>query len=117
MAQRWKRYSGLVQGFASFLIVGGLIFYTLAPLILLIEAFEWVTGSEWPGLTIADGLALFGVIRDLPESETQRLLDLIMAIPLSISLFVVGILLLMSGIWLGNWIVRRDLRARYPFEE
>lgn len=96
---------------------GGLILYTLAPLVLLIEAFEWLTGSEWPRHTIADGLALFGVIRDLPESETQRLLDLIMAIPLSISLFVVGFLLLMSGIRLGNWIVRRDLRARYPFEE
>ena len=54
------------------------------------------------------------IIRELPESESQRLIDLVMAIPLSTSLFVVGLLLMMTGLNLGDRSVRRDLEARFP---
>ena len=43
----------------------------LAPLILMIELVEWATSSEWPGLTLVDGLSLFGIHHDSAENEAQ----------------------------------------------
>jgi hypothetical protein len=99
----------LIQGMADFMIVGGLIAATLAPLVLLVECFEWVTSSEWPGLTVADGLALFGLSRELPEDSAQRLIDLLFAIPLTLALFLTGLFTFLAGINLGDWGVVRDI--------
>lgn len=75
----------------------------LAPFILVIELYEWLTSSEWPGLTVADGLGLFGLHRVEPETEVQRLIDLVLAFPLSIALFFAGISSFLAGASLGDW--------------
>lgn len=109
---RGSRFSGFVQAFADWMIVGGIIATTVAPLILLIEIFEWLTRSEWPGLTVADGLSLFGLVHEAPETSMQRLVDLLMAIPLTIALFLVGVFMFLGGINIGDWGTKRDLETR-----
>lgn len=95
---------------ALVLLCLGIIAANLAPVGLLIAFAEWLTDSEWPGLTVADGLALLGV-RSYQESDAKRVVDLTLAIPFSISLFTVGILLVITGLKVGDWGLRRELRA------
>ena len=93
-----------------YLLIGsGLVAGTLAPVILLIEGFEWLTRREWPGLTLADGLALFGVHHAGPETDRQRLVDLALAVPLSIGLFFAGVSAFLLGVSLGDWRDERRL--------
>lgn len=94
----------------------GILAANLAPLVLLIEFIEWLTSSEWPGLTLADGLALFGIVQDIPETDSQRLIDLALAVPLSLSLFAVGLFLCIAGFNLGDRTVRRQLAERSAHE-
>jgi hypothetical protein len=107
------KYSTLIQGIADVLLLCGLIVAAGAPLILAIEVFEWVTTHEWPGLTVADGLSLFGIEHETPENEAQRLIDLLMAIPLVIALFLTGISAFMIGIKFGDWGFDRDFTSEY----
>jgi hypothetical protein len=100
-------------GFADIMIVAGLVVAVLAPLILLVEGVEWLTGSEWPGLTVADGLSIFGIEHELPENEEQRLLDLLMAVPLSVALFLAGLSSLLAGINFSPRGLERDLEAQF----
>jgi hypothetical protein len=100
-------------GFADILVVTGLVLAVLAPLILLVEGVEWLTGSEWPGLTVADGLSIFGIEHEAPENESQRLLDLLMAVPLSVALFLTGLSGLLAGINFGKRGLDRDLEAQF----
>ena len=111
MHDRSKAREGLIQSFADFLIVGGLIAATVAPLVLLIEVVEWLTRSEWPGLTLADGLGLFGIVHETAETEAQRFVDVMMALPLTISLFFLGLSMFFGGLNLGEWSIDRE-RAR-----
>jgi hypothetical protein len=93
------------------LMLAGLLAAVAAPLIFLIELFEWWTSSEWPGLTLADGLSLFGVEHEVGESESQRLADLLLAAPLAIALFVTGVCTFLAGASLGSWEQERRLYA------
>ena len=94
-------------------MVGGLIAATIAPLVLIVELAEWVMRSEWPGLTVADGLSLFGIHRHAPETDAQRLADLLLAVPLSGALFVAGILMFLTGVNVGDGPGERDLTAQF----
>ena len=72
-------------------------------MIAVIECVEWLTGSEWPGLTVADGLVLFGVGHAAAESASERFVDMVLAIPLSLALFFVGLSAALTAISLGDW--------------
>jgi hypothetical protein len=104
---RFSRIDPLVP----ILMLAGLLAAIAAPLIFLIELFEWWTSSEWPGLTLADGLSLFGVEHEIGESDSQRLADLLMAAPLAIALFVTGVCTFLAGASLGSWEKERRLYA------
>ena len=65
---------------AVLMVLGGMLAADLAPSVVAIEFFEWVKSGNWPGLTLADGLAL----------------------PLSACLFIVGLLLCVEGLNLGD---------------
>lgn len=104
---RFSRIDPLVP----ILMLAGLLAAVAAPLIFLIELFEWWTSSEWPGLTLADGLSLFGVEHEVGESDSQRLADLLMAAPLAIALFVTGVCTFLAGASLGSWEKERRLYA------
>lgn len=106
------RSGRLFDALAHLLMVGGLIAACIAPLVLAIECFEWFTSSEWPGLTVADGLALFGLERSAAETDPQRLLDLLLAVPLTVGLFCVGILMFLTGVNLGDGN-GRDMTAQF----
>ena len=95
---------------ALILMAAGLAAAAVAPVILFIEAFEWATRSEWPGLTLADGLGLFGVAHAAPETQSQRLVDLLFALPLSLALFLTGTFLFLAAAGLGSWERERRLR-------
>jgi len=81
----------------------------LALAILFIEVFEFVTSSEWPGLTLADGLSIFGLVHEQVEDEAQRLRDVLMAVPLSLALFLIGVSSFFLGAGLGDWRTERRL--------
>lgn len=102
---RFSRIDPLV----SVLMLAGLLAAIAAPLIFLIELVEWLTSSEWPGLTLADGLSLFGVEHEGAESDSQRLADLLMAAPLTVALFVTGVCTFLAGASLGSWEQERKL--------
>ena len=104
---RFSRIDPLVP----ILMLAGLLAAVAAPLIFLIELFEWWTSSEWPGLTLADGLSLFGIEHETGESDSQRLADLLMAAPLAIALFVTGVCTFLAGASLGSWEKERRLYA------
>ena len=70
----------MINTAAVFLVMGGILAVDLAPLALAIEFMKWLTGGEWTGFWVANGLAL----------------------PLSICLFVVGLLLCTKGLNLGD---------------
>ena len=108
-----SRSTRLFDALAHFLMVGGLIAACVAPLVLAVETFEWATNSEWPGLTVADGLSLFGLERADPETESQRLTDMLRAVPLTIALFVAGICMFLSGVNFGDGSGTRDLEAQF----
>jgi hypothetical protein len=100
---------------AEVLISFGLVAALIAPGILLIECWEWVTGGEWPGWSVEDGLGLFGVDRgEGVENSGQRLTDVLLALPLTFTLFVTGILAFLSGLRIGNWAPVRISRAPEP---
>jgi uncharacterized membrane protein len=61
-----------------------------------------LTGSEWSGLTVADGLAIFGIEHETPEDQSQRMLDLLMAPPLLVALFLTGFFSILAGINFGK---------------
>lgn len=102
---------GLIDPLVPVLMVAGLLAAVAAPLIFLIELVEWLTSSEWPGLTLADGLSLFGIEHEAVESDSQRLADLLMAAPLAIALFVTGVCTFLAGASLGSWERERKLYA------
>ena len=63
----------------------------VAPLLLLVEAAEWLVTGQWPGWSIEDGLLLFGVEKPLAFfSLTQFSLDLLVSLPLALGLYVAG---------------------------
>lgn len=95
------------------LMMAGLAAALVAPIILFIELFEWLTNSEWPGLTLADGLSLFGIVRGSVETASQRLDDLLMAAPLTVALFVTGTYLFLFGAGLGRWERERQLSEEF----
>ena len=105
--------SNLIQAVADLLMVGGLVAAAVAPLVLTVEVAEWALKSEWPGLTLADGLSLFGIVHEAAETEAQRLVDVLMALPLAIALFGSGIFMFLAGINFADWGTDRDLEARY----
>ena len=65
------------------------------------------------GLTLADGLSLFGIERGSVETASQRLQDLLMAAPLTVALFVTGIYLLLFGASMGRWERERQLSEEF----
>jgi hypothetical protein len=107
------RRSGRVDLLVPCLMVAGLAAALVAPVIFLIELFEWATRSEWPGLTVADGLSLLGIVRGDLETDSQRLDDLLMAAPLTVALFVTGVYLFLFGASLGRWERERQLYEEF----
>ncbi len=101
--------SSLVQTAQCFLMLGGMIAAVAAPLILFIEAFEWLFSREWPGMTLADGLSLFGIYHEVPETAAQRAIDVAMAAPLAVALFLTGMSMFLVGINFGSWEAERRL--------
>ena len=108
---RETRFSAWIQAASYFLMVGGMLAAVAAPIVLVIEVGEWATSSEWPGLTLADGLALFGIEHEIAETEDRRWTDMLLAFPLTLSLFVMGILTFLAGLNIGDWGIDRDLHA------
>ena len=98
--------------------VAGCAMSGVAILVLVIESVEWLTSAEWPGLTLADGLSLFGVHHEAAESDHQRYIDLLLAVPLSMALFATGLVTIFAGISLvdreAERRVRSELRSRSP---
>ncbi|WP_162249688.1 sulfotransferase domain-containing protein [Altererythrobacter sp. Root672] len=89
---------------AETMVIIGVAAALLAPAILAIELGEWWLQREWAEHSLGDGLALFGVDRTgHVETPTERILDVFLALPLTVTLFVVGILTLLSGVHLGDW--------------
>jgi hypothetical protein len=108
-----SRGFNVVHLIATAMVAAGLAATVLGPLVLLVELFEWITRSEWPGLTVADGLSLFGVVHEEAETESQRLQDVLMALPLSVALYFTGLFTFFSGINIGDWGQARDLEAQF----
>lgn len=118
MSAAGSRHSPVRQLTAEMLISVGLVAALAAPGILLIEFWEWATGGEWPGWSVEDGLSLFGIDRgERAENSTQRLTDVLLALPLTFALFVTGVLAFLSGVRLGNWITVRLPAARTKLEK
>lgn len=93
-----------IQLLAETMVIIGLAAALLAPAILAIEVGEWWLQREWDGHSLEDGLALFGVDRTGPvETPTERILDVLLALPLTLTLFILGIFTLLSGVHLGDW--------------
>ena len=65
---------------AVIMVAGGILAADLAPPVVAIELVEWMVRGDWPGLAVAGSLAL----------------------PLSLWLFVVGVLLCVEGLNLGD---------------
>lgn len=111
--------SSVRQLAAEALISFGLVAALAAPGILLIEFWEWATGGEWPGWSVEDGLSLFGIDRgERAENSSQRLTDVLLALPLTFALFVTGVLAFLSGLRLGDWTpVRLPVAPRPELEK
>ena len=108
------RFSAWIQAASYFLIVGGMLAAIAAPIVLVIEVAEWATSTEWPGLTLADGLSLFGIEHEVAETEDRRWTDMALAFPLTLSLFFLGVFTFLLGINIGDWGIDRDLDAERP---
>lgn len=108
------------EGLAFLLMLIGAAGAALAALVLFVEAFEWLTRSEWPGLTLADGLSIFGVAHEVPENAAQRLNDVLLAVPLTIALFLTGAFAFLVGATIGDRRadrrVAREMQRRSPAE-
>ena len=63
---------------------------------------------EWDGHSLEeDGLALFGIDRVGPvETPTEQVLDVLLALPLIITLFIYGLLMLLAGVHFGDWCLQ-----------
>jgi hypothetical protein len=86
------------------MVIIGLAAMLIAPPILAIEAGEWLFRREWDGHSLEDGLALFGIDRVGPvETPTEQVLDVLLALPLTITLFLYGLLMLLAGVHFGDW--------------
>jgi hypothetical protein len=96
----------------AIVVAAGATVMFLAVAVLLIECVEWLTSEEWPGLTLADGLSLFGVEHDAPESDRQRSVDVLLAIPLTLALFAGGFATMLAG----TGIVDREAERRVASE-
>lgn len=108
------------DGLAFLLMAAGAGGAALALLVLFVETFEWMTRSEWPGLTLADGLGLFGVRHEIPETDSQRLNDVLLAVPLTIALFLTGTFTFLAGATIGDRRsdahIERAIERRSPAE-
>lgn len=93
-----------VQLLSEAMVIIGLAAMLIAPPILAIEAGEWLFRREWDGHSLEDGLALFGIDRVGPvETPTEQVLDVLLALPLTITLFMYGLLTLLAGVHFGDW--------------
>ena len=73
---------------AAIMVIGGVLASDLAPPVLAIEAVEWLAQGHWPGLALADGLA----------------------VPFGIILLIAGLLLCVEGLNLGDLSLDRSAR-------
>jgi hypothetical protein len=103
-----------LQLLAEIMIILGVLATAVAPMVLAIEIGEWLSSSEWPGWSVEDGLGLFGIERgEIAETPAQRLLDVLMAIPLTVAVFMIGINLFLGGLKLGDWGLERARAAEF----
>lgn len=94
----------VLQVLCELMIVVGLAAMFIAPLILAIEVGEWLLRREWDGYSVEDGLGLFGIDRPGPvETPNERMLDVLLAFPLTFALFLAGLLMLLVGVRYGDW--------------
>ena len=100
---------------AEAMIAIGILAMSVAPLVLAIELGEWLSSREWPGWSVEDGLGLFGIERgETAETPYQRGLDVLMAIPLTLALFMIGVNLFLGGFKLGEWELDRLRSSAAP---
>jgi hypothetical protein len=93
-----------VQLLSEAMVIIGLAAMIIAPPILVIEVGEWLFRREWDGHSLEDGLALFGIDRVGPvETPTEQFLDVLLALPLTITLFLYGLFTLLAGVHFGDW--------------
>ncbi|HUD93127.1 sulfotransferase domain-containing protein [Sphingobium sp.] len=98
-----------IQLLAEALVVFGLAAMLIAPPILAIEVGEWLFQREWEwgGRSVEDGLALFGIDRPgTIETPTDRIVDVLLALPLTMTLFMTGLMILLVGVHMGDWGVQ-----------
>jgi hypothetical protein len=106
------QFNRALQLLVEVMIVLGVLATAIAPVVLAIEIGEWLLSREWPGWSVEDGLGLFGIERgETAETPAQRLLDVVMAIPLTLALFMIGINLFLGGLKLGDWGLTRERNA------
>ena len=106
------QFNRAIQLIAEIMIVLGVIATAVAPIVLAIEVGEWLLSREWPGWSVEDGLGLFGIERgEVSETPAQRLIDVFLAIPLTVALFMIGINLFLGGLKLGDWGLDRARHA------
>lgn len=103
----------LLQVCAVALVAIGLAAAIVAPAVLAIEIGEWLTSSEWPGLTVSDGLGLFGLEQEAAETDADRLVDMLLAVPLSAALFLTGVFAALTGLNIGDWGAGRSFRRQF----
>jgi hypothetical protein len=103
----------LLQLCAVALVLLGLVAAVVAPAVLAIEFGEWVTSSEWPGFTVSDGLSLFGLEQQVAETDADRLVDMLLAVPLSAALFFTGVFAALTGLNIGDWGGGRSFRRQF----
>jgi hypothetical protein len=100
---------------AEAMIAIGILAMSIAPIVLTIEVGEWLSNQEWPGWSVEDGLGLFGIERgETAETAYQRWLDVLMAVPLTLALFMIGANLLLGGFKLGERELDRMSRNTVP---
>lgn len=93
-----------VQLLSEAMVIIGLAAMLIAPTILAIEVGEWLFRREWDGHSLEDGLALFGIDRVGPvETPTEQILDVFLALPLTIALFMNGLLIFLAAVHFGDW--------------
>lgn len=93
-----------IQLLSEAMVIIGLAAMLIAPTILAIEVGEWLFRREWDGHSLEDGLALFGIDRVGPvETPTEQILDVFLALPLTIALFMNGLLIFLAAVHFGDW--------------
>jgi len=89
-----------VQLMSEAMVIIGVAAMLISPPISAIEVGE----REWDGHSLEDGWALFGIDRvGRLKHRPEQVLDVLLALPLTITLFIYGLLRLQAEVRFGDW--------------